>query len=313
MTITQLEYIVALAKYANFGKASKKCFVTQPTLSIQVAKLEEELDVLIFDRSKKPLRPTAVGEKIIAQAKVTLNEAKRINQILVDSKDVLEGEFRLGVIPSVSGGLLPLFIKSFSDKYPKVKLILSELQTMDMLEKLDNEEIDAGIASTPLGESSLIEDPLYLEAFYLYLNPDHPLYKKKEVFEKDLFGQDILLLSQGHCFRNQVSQICKLRKSEGVVFESGNFGTLISLVEKNLGITLLPYLTTEQIKSTDRRSRVKKFAGKAPSREIGLVYRRKHLKQGIIKALKSIILESLPPLLKDSDISHQKIINPRIS
>jgi LysR family hydrogen peroxide-inducible transcriptional activator len=311
MTITQLEYIVALAKYANFQEAANKSFVTQPTLSIQVAKLEEELDTIIFDRSKKPLRPTAMGEKIIAQAKVVLNEAKRIEQILLDSREVLEGEFRLGVIPSVSGGLLPLFIKSFAEKYPKVKLILSELQTMDMLSKLENEEIDAGIASIPLEESTLIEDHLYFEPFFLYLNPDHPLYKKKEVFEKDLFGQDILLLSQGHCFRNQVSQICKLRKSEGVIFESGNFGTLISLVEKNLGITLLPYLQTLQIKSEDRKNRIKKFAGKAPSRDIGLVYRRKHLKQGIIAALKSSILKSLPHPLKDSEKTDQKILNPR--
>lgn len=313
MTLTQLEYIVALAKYANFQVAAKKSFITQPTLSIQVAKLEDELDTIIFDRSKKPLRPTAMGERIITQAKVVLNEAKRIEQLLIDSKEVLEGEFRLGVIPSVSGGLLPLFIKSFSENYPKVKLILSELQTLDMLQKLENEEIDAGIASIPLEESSLTEDHLYFEPFELYLNPDHPLYKKKEIFEKDLFGQDILLLSQGHCFRNQVSQICKLRKSEGVVFESGNFGTLISLVEKNLGITLLPYLQTLQIKSEDRKNRIKQFAGKAPSREIGLVYRRKHLKQGIIKALESSILDSLPPILKKSDKSGQKILNPRIS
>ncbi|RLA63404.1 MAG: hydrogen peroxide-inducible genes activator [Epsilonproteobacteria bacterium] len=313
MTLTQLEYIVALAKYANFGAASKASFVTQPTLSIQVAKLENELEVIIFDRSKKPLKPTAIGEKIIEQAKVVLNESKRIEQILLDTRDVLEGEFRLGIIPSVSGGLLPLFLSSFIEKYPKVKLVLSELQTMDMLKKLENEEIDAGIASTPLGDSSLIEESLYYEPFYLYLNSDHPLYQKAEIFEKDLYGEDLLLLSEGHCFRNQVSQICKLRKSEGVVFESGNFGTLISLVEKNLGITLLPYLTTEQIKSKDQRNRIKKFAGKVPSREIGLVYRRKHLKQGILKALKSSILETLPDMLKDSNKKMKKIIDPKIS
>lgn len=278
-----------------------------------MAKLENELEVIIFDRSKKPLKPTAIGEKIIEQAKVVLNESKRIEQILLDTRDVLEGEFRLGIIPSVSGGLLPLFLSSFIEKYPKVKLVLSELQTMDMLKKLENEEIDAGIASTPLGDSSLIEESLYYEPFYLYLNSDHPLYQKAEIFEKDLYGEDLLLLSEGHCFRNQVSQICKLRKSEGVVFESGNFGTLISLVEKNLGITLLPYLTTEQIKSKDQRNRIKKFAGKVPSREIGLVYRRKHLKQGILKALKSSILETLPDMLKDSNKKMKKIIDPKIS
>jgi LysR family transcriptional regulator, hydrogen peroxide-inducible genes activator len=312
MTITQLEYILALSRYENFSEASKHCFVTQPTLSIQVQKLEDELDVIIFDRSKKPLKPTEIGKKIIEQARVIIQESKRIEEILSESKNILEGEFRLGIIPSVSVSLLPLFLKSFTERYPKIKLVLSELQTVDMLEKLKNEEIDAGIASTPLGDPQLIEKPLYLEPFYLFIHPDNPLFQKKAIAESDLIDQDLLLMSEGHCFRNQVTQICKLRKNKGIYFESGNFQTLISLVEQNIGITLLPSLVVDSIKSPDLKKMVKKIAGTILSREISLIYRRKHLKEGVNAALEKIIISSLPSSLLQINKEDQKIISPKI-
>ncbi len=312
MTITQLEYIIALSRYENFSEASKHCFVTQPTLSIQVQKLEDELGVIIFDRSKKPLKPTEIGKKIVEQAKAIIRESKRIDEILMESKNVLEGDFKLGIIPSVSVSLLPLFLKTFTEKYPKIKLVLSELQTMDMLEKLHNEEIDAGIASTPLSDPQLIEKPLFLEPFFLFIHPDNPLFQKKEITELDLIGQDLLLMSEGHCFRNQVTQICKLRKNKGIFFESGNFQTLISLVEQNIGITLLPSLVVDNIKSHDLKKMVKKIAGTKPSREISLIYKRKHLKEGILTALEKIIISSLPSNILQIEKEDQKIISPRI-
>lgn len=312
MTLTQLEYIVALSKYENFLEASKHCFVTQPTLSIQVQKLEEQLGVIIFDRSKKPLKSTEIGKRIIEQAKVILRESRRIDEILMESKNVLEGDFKLGIIPSVSVSLLPLFLKSFTEKYPKIKLILNELQTVDMLEKLQNEEIDAGIASTPLGDPQLIEKPLYLEPFFIFVHPHNPLFQKKEISETDLIGQDILLMSEGHCFRNQVTQICKLRKNKGIFFESGNFQTLISLVEQNIGITLLPSLVVDGLKSLELKKMVRKMAGSMPSREISLIYRRKHLKEGMLNALEKIIIASLPSTIAQLDKEDQKIISPKI-
>jgi len=313
MTITQLEYIIALSKYENFLEASKHCFVTQPTLSIQVQKLEEQLGVIIFDRSKKPLKPTEIGKRIIEQAKVIIRESKRIDEILMESKNVLEGDFRLGIIPSVSISLLPLFLKSFTEKYPKIKLILSEMKTEDLLEKLENEEIDVGIASTPLGDPQLIEKPLYLEPFFIFVHPDNPLFQKKEISESDLIGQDILLMSEGHCFRNQVTQICKLRKNKGIYFESGNFQTLIALVEQNIGITLLPALVVDNIRSPELKKMVKKIAGSNPSREISLIYRRKHLKERILNALEKIIISSLPSSISQIDKEDSKVISPKIN
>jgi LysR family hydrogen peroxide-inducible transcriptional activator len=313
MTLTQLEYIIALSKYENFLEASKRCFVTQPTLSIQVQKLEEYLGVTIFDRTKKPLRPTEIGKKIIEQAKIIIRESKRIEEILNESKNILEGEFKLGIIPSVSISLLPLFLKTFTRKYPKIKLIISEIQTEEMIKKLQNEEIDAGIASTPLDDPQLIEKPLYLEPFFLFINPDNPLFKKKEIKEFDLVDQEILLMSEGHCFRNQVTQICKIRKNKGIFFESGNFHTLISLVEQNLGITLLPLLVTENIKSPKQKQMIRQISGITPSRQISLIYRRKHLKEGILVALENLIILSLPPgLFKQKNEDH-KIIRPNIN
>ncbi len=312
MTITQLEYIIALAKYENFLEASKQCFVTQPTLSIQVQKLEEYLGVTIFDRSKKPLKPTEIGKKIIEQAKIIIHEYKRIEEILMESKNVLEGEFRLGIIPSVSVSLLPVFLKSFTQKYPKIKLVLSELQTEEMMKKLQNEEIDAGIASTPLNDPQLIEKPLYLEPFFLFIHSENPLFQKKEIKEADLVDQEILLMNEGHCFRNQVTQICKLRKNKGIFFESGSFQTLISLVEQNLGITLLPFLVTEGIKSPKQKQMIRKITGITPSRQISLIYRRKHLKEGILTALENSIISSLPKNLIDLSDETQKIISPKI-
>jgi LysR family transcriptional regulator, hydrogen peroxide-inducible genes activator len=313
MTITQLEYIIALAKYENFLEASKHCFITQPTLSIQVQKLEEYLGVTIFDRSKKPLKPTEIGKRIIEQAKVIIREYKRIEEILMESKNVLEGEFRLGIIPSVSVSLLPIFLKSFTEKYPKIKLVLSELQTEEMIKKLQNEEIDGGIASTPLSDPQIIEKPLYLEPFSLFIHPENPLFQKKDIKEFDLIDQEILLLSEGHCFRNQVTQICKIRKNKGIFFESGSFQTLISLVEQNLGITLLPYLVTENIKLPKQKQMIRKISGITPSRQISLIYRRKHLKERILSALENLIISSLPKNLIDLSDESKKIISPKFN
>ncbi len=313
MTITQLEYIIALAKHENFLEASKHCFVTQPTLSIQVQKLEEYLGIIIFDRSKKPLKPTEIGKKIIEQAKITVREFKRIEEILMESKKILEGEFKLGIIPSVSVTLLPLFLKSFNEKYPKIKLILSEIQTEEMIKKLHDEDIDAGIASTPLEDPQLIEEPIYTEPFFLFIHPDNPLFLKQEISESDLVNQELLLMSEGHCFRNQATQICKLRKNKGIFFESGNFQTLISLVEQNLGITLLPSLVAEELKSSNLKKMLRQFKEFTPSREISLIYRRKHLKEGILSALKKSIISSLPSTLFDQEKMNRKILSPKIN
>ena len=174
MTITQLYYVLAVAEYKNFTLAAEKCFVTQPTLSMQIQKLEDELDILIFDRSKKPILLTEVGEKIVNQAKNIVNEAGRIKDIVDQQKGYIGGEFKVGIIPTVMPTLLPMFLNNFIKKYPKVNLIIEEQTTEDIIKKLKNGHLDCAIAATPLEEENLKEIVLYYELFVAYVPSNHP-------------------------------------------------------------------------------------------------------------------------------------------
>src|SRR5690606_4215779 len=202
MTITQLHYVLAIAEHKNFTKAAEKCFVTQPTLSTQIQKLEEELDVLIFDRGKKPIELTDVGRKIVHQARNIVNESDRIQDIVDQQKGFIGGEFRLGIIPTVMPTLLPMFLKSFIKKYPKVKLKIEELNTEEIMQRLHEGHLDAGIAATPLENEHIKERPLYYEPFVGYIPKDHRLSEKKKLEVSDLEIDDMLLLEDGHCFRD---------------------------------------------------------------------------------------------------------------
>ena len=194
MTITQLQYVLAVAEYKNFTLAAEKSFVTQPTLSMQVQKLEEELDVILFDRSKKPLTITTVGEKIVAQAKNIVNEALRIKDIVSQDKGYVGGPFTLGIIPTIMPTLLPMFLKSFIEKYPDVNLIIKEQNTDQLIESLKEGSIDAAIAATPLEIEDLEERPLYYEPFVGYVPKSHRLASAKELTEEDIDLSEILLL-----------------------------------------------------------------------------------------------------------------------
>ena len=204
MTITQLQYVLAVAEHKNFTLAAEKCFVTQPTLSMQIQKVEEELDVQIFDRTKKPIQLTEIGQKIVNQAKNIVNEADRIQDIVHQQKGFIGGEFRLGIIPTIMPTLLPMFLNNFIKKYPKVKLIIEELHTEDIIFKLNNGHLDAAIAATPLNEEKIKEIVLYFEPFVAYIPENHGVYSKKEIEINDLNLDEILLLQDGHCFRDSI-------------------------------------------------------------------------------------------------------------
>ncbi|MFN2261551.1 MAG: LysR substrate-binding domain-containing protein, partial [Psychroflexus sp.] len=248
MTITQLNYLLAVAEYKNFTKASEKVFVTQPTLSMQVQKLEEELGVKIFDRTKKPIKLTPVGEKIIEQAKNIVNESVRIQDIVEQQKGFIGGEFKLGIIPTVMPTLLPMFLNNFVKKYPKINLKIEELHTEAIIEKIQQGHLDAGIAATPLEFEKVIEKPLYYEPFTAYIPEQHPLFNKTDLTPDDLDVDEILLLEDGHCFKDNVLNLCKANQlkpdQRKFYLESGSFETLIKLSDEGLGMTLLPYLHT---------------------------------------------------------------------
>lgn len=291
MTITQLQYVLAVAEHKNFTLAAEKCFVTQPTLSMQIQKVEEELNIQIFDRSKKPIQLTDIGQKIVNQAKNIVNEADRMQDIVEQQKGFIGGEFRLGIIPTIMPTLLPMFLNNFIKKYPKVKLIIEELNTDEVILKLKNGHLDAAIAATPLMEEKIKEVVLYFEPFMAYIPQWHKYYPKNEIEVSDLDVDEILLLQDGHCFRDGILNLCKnVSKSEFSHFqlESGSFETLIKLADEGLGITLLPYLHTLDLKENDKL-KLKHFVEPKPAREVSLIFPKTELKIQIIDALRSTI------------------------
>lgn len=291
MTITQLHYVLAVAEYKNFTLAAEKSYVTQPTLSMQIQKLEDELDVLIFDRTKKPIALTEIGSKIVEQAKNIVNEAGRIKDIVDQQKGFIGGEFKLGIIPTITPTLLPMFLNTFIKKYPKVNLIIEENTTEEIITKLKNGHLDCAIAATPLHEEMLKEIVLYYEPFVAYIPENHDSFQKKEIEINDLDLDNILLLQDGHCFRNSILNLCKNNKliaDNHFNIESGSFETLVKLANEGLGTTLLPFLHTLDL-NEENKKRLRHFKNPKPSREVSLLYSKKELKIQIIDALRDTI------------------------
>ena len=291
MTITQLQYVLAVAEHKNFTLAAEKCFVTQPTLSMQIQKIEEELAIQIFDRTKKPIQLTEIGQKIVNQAKNIVNEADRIHDIVEQQKGFIGGEFRLGIIPTVMPTLLPMFLNNFIKKYPKVKLIIEELNTNEIISKLKNGHLDAAIAVTPLEDEKIKEIVLYFEPFVAYVPENHSSFKKQEITIDDLDINEILLLQDGHCFRDGILNLCKNKgqnENNHFQIESGSFETLIKLADEGLGTTLLPYLHTLDLNEKNK-TKLRHFASPKPAREVSLIFPKNELKIHIIDALRNSI------------------------
>ena len=309
MTITQLHYVLAVAEFRNFTKAAEKVFVTQPTLSMQVQKFEEELGVQVFDRTKKPILLTEVGQKIVTQAKNIVNESIRINDIIDQQKGFIGGEFKLGIIPTVMPTLLPMFLNNFINKYPKVKLRIEEYHTQEIIDHLRNGTLDAAIAATPLEEDDILEQTLYYEPFVGYIPKHHNLQNKAYLQKDDISPDDVLLLEDGHCFKNNVLNLCQsdLSITESKFnLESGSFETLMKLSDEGLGMTLLPYLHSLNIEG-EAKSNIKPFEKPQPAREVSLIYHKSELKIHIVNALKELILGVVKGAIEFNDV---EIISP---
>jgi len=309
MTITQLKYVLAVAEYKNFTLAAEKSFVTQPTLSMQIQKIEEELSIQIFDRTKKPIQLTDIGQKIVNQAKNIVNEAGRIQDIVEQQKGFVGGEFKLGIIPTIMPTLLPMFLNNFIKKYPKVKLIIEELSTDEIITKLNNGHLDAAIAATPLNEEKIKEIVLYFEPFVAYIPESHHNYQKQEIEVADLNLDEILLLQDGHCFRDNILNLCKnVGRNEINHFQiqSGSFETLIKLADEGLGTTLLPYLHTLDLKDVDK-NKLRHFKEPKPAREVSLIFPKSELKIHIIDALRTTIAGVIKGAIVFQNV---EIINP---
>jgi LysR family hydrogen peroxide-inducible transcriptional activator len=295
MTLIQLEYIVALDTHRHFVLASEKCFVTQPTLSMQVQKLEDELGVKIFDRTKQPVIPTEIGKSIIAQARVILREAHAVKDLINDQKDSMTGELRIGVIPTLAPYLLPRLFQRIREKYPQLDLVIKETITEEVVHELKNNRLDCGVVVTPLKDASIREDVLFYEELFIYVSRKNALYDKKYVLANEIDPNQLWLLEEGHCFRSQVLNLCELRKHSDLHFkyETGNIETLKRMVEKSDGITILPELAVMEFGKSQMKF-VKKLKEPSPAREVSIVTHRDHIKTKLIKTLKEEILGIVP-------------------
>ena len=302
MTITQLEYVVAVATYKSFVAAAEKCFVTQPTLSMQIQKLEEELGVKLFDRNKHPIAVTALGEGVGEQARIALAECERINEIIQNQQNTLIGPFRFAVIPTVAPYIIPGLLERYVSRYPEVKLQVKELETHQIITALRNNEIDAALVSTPLEENGLKEYPLFYEPFVGYFADKEPALKKKLVAPEDIDLTRIWLLNEGHCMRNQIINLCseqvqKLQAARPFRYESSNVETLRKMVDRNEGMTVLPELATFEF-SEEQQDKLRYFEDPEPVREIGLVTNSHFVKLALLQSLMDEILQLVPEKMR---------------
>ncbi len=303
MTLVQLEYVIAVDTYRSFVAAAEKCFVTQPTLSMQIQKLEESLGVKIFDRSRQPVVPTEVGKRIIKQARLVLMESKKITEILQETKGELEGEFRIGVIPTVAPYLLPSVITSFLKKYPNVQLQVWEYTTERILQELKTGALDCGILSTPLSDSTILETPLFYETFVAYVSEKSALFSKKMLSNDDLSQEKLWLLNEGHCMRGQVLNICNYQHNRGAngtfEYNTGSVETLKRMVEINDGLTILPELSILGY-NEDQMGHIRYFKSPEPVREISIVTTHNYVKKMAVRLLRDEILEVVPERFKSN-------------
>lgn len=303
MTLIQLEYIIAVDTYKSFVLAAEKSFVTQPTLSMQIQKLEKSLGARIFDRSKQPIVPTDIGAVIISQARNVLKERDKIKELISETQDELGGEIKIGVIPTLAPYLLPKILGSFMDKYPKMKLQIWESTTTKVINELKLGLLDCGILSTPLDDNELIENPLFYENFVAYISKESALSKMVTVSAADLLNEKLWLLNEGHCMRNQVLNICHKKRildpEQTLEYNTGSVETLKRMVDMNSGVTILPELSILDFDEDELES-VRYFKSPEPVREISLVTTKNFLKKKAISFLTKEILAVVPDKFKSS-------------
>lgn len=302
MTLTQLEYVLAIAETGSFVEAASKTGVTQPALTTQIKNLENELDTVIFDRTKKPVIPTEIGHRVIEQARSVIRESKLVTDLVSEHRNILEGTLKLGIIPTVSPYLLPHFIHSFTATYPDIHLHVKEMITEDIVDGLKNGSLDAGIIATPIEAKNIKVMPLYYEKFYGYVSRGHSLFFKNKLTPADLNESDLWLLKEGNCFRDQVINICadaeNNKPKSRFKYESHSIEALMRVVEMKNGLTLIPELAAKNLTSK-RSEMIREIPALNPVREISIVVRKQYLKKRFVERLKKNIIANMPDSMLD--------------
>jgi LysR family transcriptional regulator, hydrogen peroxide-inducible genes activator len=303
MTLTELKYIVAVAREKHFGKAAEACFVSQPTLSVAVKKLEEELDIKLFERSANEVTVTALGEEIVRQAQAVLEQAASIKEIAKRGKDPLAGPLKLGLIYTIGPYLLPDLVREMIMHTPQMPLMLQENFTVKLLEMLRTGEIDCAILAEPFPDAGLAVAPLYDEPFYAAVPANHPLASQDSITSEELKAETMLLLGTGHCFRDHVLEVCPefarfSSNAEGIrkSFEGSSLETIKHMVAAGMGVTLVPRLSIPKAallpkskRQEDSFIRYLPFAGEPPTRRVVLVWRRSFTRYEAIAALRNAV------------------------
>lgn len=308
MTLQQLRYLLALDDHRHFGQAAEACFVAQPTLTTQLKKLETTLGVQLFDRQTNPVCPTPLGAKVIAQARVILGEVSGLEALLTEENDSMTGTYTLGIIPTLAPYLLPLFVQSFTDEFPEVRLIIREMQSEQIIEALQRNQLDLGLLVTPLEEKQLREIVLFYEPFLIYASPEEDILRQSPLLPDHIQQKDLWILEQGHCFRNQVLNICAMEtelpdlasqnltphqrpRQKGFTFQAGSIETLKNMVRNNLGYTIIPEMSVNPL--LDEKL-VKRFAEPQPAREVSLVVNKTFAREQLLVELRKSILAVVP-------------------
>lgn len=295
MTIQQLEYVLAVDQFRHFARAAEHCRVTQPTLSAMIQKLEDELGVKLFDRTVQPVCPTAIGVKIIDQARVIMAQAAQVKEIISEEKQSLAGKFRLGVLPTIAPYLLPRFFPQLMEKHPELDIRVTEMKTRDIQQALHTGEIDAAIIASKLEDSFLKEETLFYETFFGYVSHKEPLFKHAVIRTSDITGERLWLLDEGHCFRDQLVRFCQMEtvKVNQMAYHLGSMETFMRMVESGKGITFIPELAVDQL-SEGQKELVRPFAIPRPTRQIVLATNKEFIRHSLLSVLKEEIRAAVP-------------------
>lgn len=301
MNLQQLEYIIAVDNHRHFARAAEACHITQATLSMMIKKLEQELEITIFDRSKHPVLPTEIGKTILGQAQVILRESQKMVQLAGEVKTEFRGELKMGIIPTLAPYLLPLFLESFLKKYPLIKLQVVELNTDQIIRQLTGGRLDVGILATPLGIGGIQETPLFVEEFKVYVSKNEKDLNKRFLIPGDIDVNRLWLLEEGHCLRSQVLNLCELQRKQvsahNLEYQAGSIESLLKIVEINNGITIVPELVGHYFDKRKKRQ-LRDFRPPVPVRQISFITYRHFVKQKLLSALQAEIISGVRPLLR---------------
>lgn len=308
MNIQQLEYILAVNQFRHFAKAAEHCHVTQPTLSMMIQKLEDELGVKLFDRTAQPVRPTPAGMKVIEQARVVLYQASLIKDIVSEEKHSLGDTFRLAVLPTIAPYLLPRFFAQLTEQHPDLDIRLLEMKTAPSLAALQRGEIDAAIIANQPNEAQLQGETLFYEQFFGYVAQRDPLFSKPLIRTADINDEHLWLLDEGHCFRDQLIRFCQMEKVKirQAAYRLGSMETFMRMVESGNGVTFIPQLATLQL-SQEQQKLVRPFAIPRPTREIVWVTRKDFVRHAVARILTGSIKGAVPKEMLSLQVG-QKIV-----